>query len=158
MSKLTKEDLEARGVDQWLCRNSNLFLVLGLVLGGLLLLVWAGLSCPHIDIENPSAQSESRAPGATVKDIDIADLGSRVEGEYVFVTGRLINKSKYPAGVQIKITAYDRHGHILTVRDSWPASISNILGNSSFPFETMIDRLAGHDHIEASVIRVEQWD
>ncbi|MFH1689196.1 MAG: hypothetical protein ABIE42_03030 [Candidatus Eisenbacteria bacterium] len=102
--------------------------------------------------------SSTGAAGATVADIRIEGLRTRTETAYIFITGRLINDSDYPTGVQVKTISYDSQGEVLTVSDSWPASISNIPAHSDYPFETMLDHLPGHSRIEMRVIDVRQWD
>jgi hypothetical protein len=59
--------------------------------------------------------------------------------------------------VQIKVTLYDKDGGILTVHDTWPASISNIPAKSDFPFEDMIRRQPGFKSFDVRVIATKTW-
>lgn len=90
-------------------------------------------------------------------DIDIDKVRGRVDGDYVYVAGRLVNNCASATGVQIKITVYNKAGDILTVRDLWPASINNIPPRSDFPFEIMVPRQAGFANFDTRVIGTRVW-
>jgi len=87
--------------------------------------------------------SPPQAPGCNVSDIGVDKLNGRVDGDWIYIAGRLINNCARPTGVQIKVTIYDKGGNILTVHDPWPASVNNIPARSDFPFEDMIQRVEG---------------
>lgn len=90
-------------------------------------------------------------------DIAIEKLNGRVDGDYVYITGRLVNKCAQATGVQVKLTVYDKAGGILSVNDFWPASIDNIPARSDFPFQYMVRRQPGMAKYEARVISTNVW-
>ena len=105
-----------------------------------------------------SAKDATRSdPACSTSDIKIDKVNGRVDGDWIYVAGRLINNCDKPIGVQIKVTIYDKNGNILTVHDSWPASIKNIPAHTDFPFEDMIQRVRGFDKFEIRVIEVKNW-
>lgn len=90
-------------------------------------------------------------------DIGVDKLRARIEGAYIYISGRLINNCSQATGAQIKVVLYDKDENILDVNDSWPASINNIPAKSDFPFQTMMDRRKGFKQFEIRVIDTKVW-
>lgn len=106
---------------------------------------------------NTRVVSTVPVPGCTVSDIGVDKLNARRQYEnYIKITGRLTNNCAQATGVQVKVTSYDKAGNILGASDIWPASVSNIPGNSEYPFE-WLDDLPGFARFEVSVIAVHPW-
>lgn len=80
-----------------------------------------------------------------------------MEGTYIYITGRIINNCAEETGVQIKIAIYDKSGDVLTVNDSWPASINNIPARSDFPFQDMLRNVPRFSKFDVRVIAVKRW-
>jgi len=99
----------------------------------------------------------AQSGGCQPSDIGVDKLKGRVERDYIYIVGRLMNNCAQATGVQIKVTIYDKAGDILTVDDSWPASINNIPARSDFPFETMIRRVHGFAKYDVRVIATKTW-
>lgn len=89
--------------------------------------------------------------------IDVDKIKGRVEGDYVYVTGKLKNNCLIATGIQIKVTIYDAAGGVLSSNDTWPASTNNIPTGADFPFETMERRRPGFKSVDVRVIAVYQW-
>ena len=94
-------------------------------------------------------------PACQASDIVVEKLHARRVGNHTIITGRLVNNCSLPTGAQIKITAYDGAGEILSVDDIWPASVSNIPARSAFPFEWIAD--PGLKTVTGEVIKVKTW-
>jgi hypothetical protein len=88
----------------------------------------------------------------TPSDIAVDKLNGRVDGDYIYITGRLVNNCASATGVQIKVTIYNKAGDILAANDSWPASINNIPARSDFPFQQGMDRRPGFAKFDVRVI------
>lgn len=99
----------------------------------------------------------SAQAACTPSDIAIDKLKGRVDRDFAYVVGRLVNNCKIATGVQIKVTTYNKAGDILAVNDIWPASINNIPAKSDFPFEYGMDRLAGFSTFDVRVIATKTW-
>lgn len=72
--------------------------------------------------------------------------------------GTLINRCSTPIGVQVKFTALDAQGNVVSTKDMWPASIQNIPpGEYHFSLDGW---LAHHPKIKSftlSAITVKHW-
>ncbi len=97
------------------------------------------------------------AQPCTPSDITIDKIKGRVDGDYLYITGRLVNNCSAATGVQIKITIYDKSGDVLDVSDTWPASINNIPAKSDFPFRDMMRRVRGFSKFDVRVIATKAW-
>jgi hypothetical protein len=141
----------------------TLFAVLGIgtvASAGLILARLFGNKVPHDERPVPSPyhqQVPSDPKGCSTADIEVDRLGGRIAGDWVHVTGSIINKCALPIGVEIKVTMYDASGGIISSKDIWPASIANIPARSDFPFEWM-DDVSGFKTFDVRVIRVKKWD
>lgn len=139
----------------------------GWVKGGVLaaLLLWFLFPIPASRIAPPRDERTDRASDAAPaqngrcqsSDISVGKLNGRVEGRYIYIAGRQVNHCTHPTGAQIKVTIYDEDRNILTVHDSWPASINNIPDGSDFPFEDMIDT-GGFSSFDVRVVSTQTWD
>jgi len=103
----------------------------------------------------PSNAASVAAP-CSVSDIKIDKLRDRQDGEYIYITGRLINNCSRAIGPEVKITLYDSEENILAVNDMWPASLNNVPANSEFPFQD-VERVEGFDKVTAQVIGLRAW-
>jgi hypothetical protein len=83
---------------------------------------------------DPVAQSNSCTPD------QFKVTGLRGTNEYgqLSVVGTIRNTCAYAAGIQMKLTTYDKSGNVLNTEDEWPASVSNIPPDSPYPFKLMI--------------------
>jgi hypothetical protein len=108
----------------------------------------------------------SNENSCTVDKIEIKEVTWKVVDECrtrscAIVTGAatLINHCAIPIGVQVKATARDSGGNLVTVKDHWwPASVKNIPpGDFSFSLQGMLDYDPAIKSIELSVSEVKQW-
>jgi hypothetical protein len=110
-----------------------------------------------------SAARSSADPAITMptmcepSDISVEVHSTRVEYDYAYVTGRIINNCSSPTGVQLKVTLLDEQGGVITSHDPWPASISNIPARSDFPFEDQLSVNRRPAQADVRVIRVRRW-
>jgi hypothetical protein len=99
----------------------------------------------------------AQAADCRPSDIAIDKIKGRVDGDYIYITGRLVNNCATETGVQIKVTVFDKKGDILAVHDTWPASINNIPARSDFPFQDMMSRVQGFSSFDVRVIAAKEW-
>lgn len=50
-------------------------------------------------------------------------------------TGQIQNNCAAPAGADLKVTAFDKDGLVVSTVEGWPASIRNIAPGSSYAFD-----------------------
>jgi len=104
-----------------------------------------------------AATPSAPATGCAPSDIAVENLRGRVDGDFVYVVGRLVNNCASATGAQIKITYYNASGDILSVKDGWPASTRNIPPQSDFPFEIGNNRQPGFEKFDVRVIATRAW-
>lgn len=75
------------------------------------------------------------------------------------ITGVLRSSCKQPAGVQLKITAYDSDGAVVDTQEFWPASVSNIGAGGKYPFNAgpLFTYSPDMKAFDWEVIGVRQW-
>lgn len=70
----------------------------------------------------------------------------------------LINKCDTPIGVQLNMTAYDKHGAPVATREMWPASIRNIpQGEFTFSLEQWLDYEPDMHSFTLAPVSVKKW-
>lgn len=115
------------------------------------------VACGAPSAPPPLASAAPETAACTTSDIFVEVHGTRVEYDYAYVTGRIINNCREPTGVQLKVTLYDQQGQIITSHDPWPASISNIPAGSDFPFEDQTSVSRRPARADVRVINVKHW-
>src|SRR5450759_1440473 len=93
----------------------NILAAIGLLALGYVGIIWFAAK----DATQPSihAYTPTSEPACSTSHITIDRLKGRVEGDWIYVAGRIVNNCDTPTGVQIKVTIYDKKDNILTVND-----------------------------------------
>ena len=104
-----------------------------------------------------SAPATQEADGCSISSIAVDGTNGRNEKYATYVTGTIKNNCSSLTGVQIKFTVRDAAGGVLTSRDLWPASVSNIPAQGQFPFEVQLDKLEGAHTFETQILQVRDW-
>lgn len=101
--------------------------------------------------------------GCTPKDFSIqgtqAGIVRSASNPHVVLTGKLVNNCPSPAAAQIKITAKDASGNVVTAKKAWPAGTANISPGQSVNFN--LGRLFRYrpslNSFAISVVSVRTW-
>ncbi len=73
--------------------------------------------------------------------------------------GRLRNTCAFPIGVELKITALDRRGAPVAVKQFWPASVENIApGEFSFSLDEVLSFDSRIDRFTVVPVTVQRWE
>lgn len=108
----------------------------------------------EVDTREPSQNFNQCA----VSDIEVGKTNSRQEREYIFIVGSIKNLCSSEIGVQLKATIYDVNDDVVSTKDFWPASTSNIPAGEDFPFEYMMRATENSYSSKIKVISVKKWD
>lgn len=72
--------------------------------------------------------------------------------------GTLINKCDEPIGIQLNMTALDKHGEPVSTKDMWPASIRNIPpGKFTFSLDYWLDYQPGIKSFTLEAVSIKRW-
>jgi hypothetical protein len=101
----------------------------------------------------------------TLSDITIKSMKARFVDEcrrspciYMKGVAVLTNRCSEPAGVQLKMTAYDRTGAPVATRELWPANTRNIPpGDYTFSLDQWLDYDPEMKTFDLVPIEVRQW-
>ena len=107
-----------------------------------------------------SATDEAAASDATscsAGDFKVKGLRGTDEYGYANVVGTLINSCSEAAGVELKVTLYDKSGDVVNTEDEWPASVSNIPPRVPYPFKLMLSSGSGWSKYSVVPIDAKQW-
>lgn len=92
--------------------------------------------------------------------IKSSNAGFKKVGRRMFMDGVavLVNKCSEPIGVEVKMIAYNKSGDPVSVRQSWPASVSNIPpGEYTFSLLGFLDYSPDAKSFKLSVATVKRW-
>lgn len=122
--------------------------------------IWTILSAFLIGCESAPADAACKPADIVIKSQKITFVDECRQSPCVYMKGAavLTNKCAEAVGVEIKITAYDKAGVAIAVRELWPASTSNIEpGDYAFSVDQWLDYSPAIHKISLAPVRVRRW-